>query len=430
MATIEQLKLALKKLEATNLSSGLPCREEQFAQLYNFIAQRLKKRTIIGSKSHSLAAINTHLNKTVCVCGVPGTGKTATVSAVIHKLEKETKSTASKLCPFSKIYINGNAIGGVRRLYSEIMLQITGEVMSPDQAQEKLDRWFKRNIDTENDCDETDKKPKRSKKNSKSIQADYKLIVIDEVDLLYTDKSRDVFYNLFDWPTSLNSKVILIIISNAMDLAQRFKAGRIESRIGFETIVFDSYASSDLESIFRSRLDKTLIEACFDKVAIKLVTMRVGKMSGDCRLVLNLCRDAIELAISSKEKKVTAQIINKVGFHNIDSSRIDEITSLHPVEVMILKSILIEIDQLGEQNVDVNGILNELNFMICNLKVAPLKQIMKTISTTEIQGHLEALAASEIIAIESCSVFRNAHVYLREAMHCYKQVIASVRIDC
>jgi len=42
------------------------------------------------------------------------------------------------------------------------------------------------------------------------------LIVIDEVDFLVT-KDQKIFYNLFEWASSVTSKLSLILIANTMD---------------------------------------------------------------------------------------------------------------------------------------------------------------------------------------------------------------------
>ena len=63
----------------------------------------------------------------------------------------------------------------------------------------------------------------------------YSVVLMDELDQLMTTK-QDVVYNFFNWPTLVNSKLIVLAVANTMDLPERVMTGRVRSRLG----MFDS----------------------------------------------------------------------------------------------------------------------------------------------------------------------------------------------
>ena len=54
---------------------------------------------------------------------------------------------------------------------------------------------------------------------------------MNELDQLMTVK-QDVVYNFFNWPTLVESKLIVIAVANTMDLPERVMSGRVRSRLG------------------------------------------------------------------------------------------------------------------------------------------------------------------------------------------------------
>ena len=49
-----------------------------------------------------------------------------------------------------------------------------------------------------------------------------------------------VLYNLFDWPTRFGARLVVVGVANTMDLPERL-GGKMQSRLGYERIVFKSY---------------------------------------------------------------------------------------------------------------------------------------------------------------------------------------------
>lgn len=51
-----------------------------------------------------------------------------------------------------------------------------------------------------------------------------------QLDLLWTQK-QDIMYNLFDWPTHKDARLVVLTIANTMDLPERIMMNRVSSRL-------------------------------------------------------------------------------------------------------------------------------------------------------------------------------------------------------
>jgi origin recognition complex subunit 1 len=72
------------------------------------------------------------------------------------------------------------------------------------------------------------------------------VVLMDELDQLVTAK-QDVIYNFFNWPTLVDSKIVVIAVANTMDLPERVMTGRVRSRLGAYMFYFDFASFIDIE---------------------------------------------------------------------------------------------------------------------------------------------------------------------------------------
>lgn len=63
----------------------------------------------------------------------------------------------------------------------------------------------------------------------------FSVVLMDELDQLMTTK-QDVVYNFFNWPTLMNSRLIVLAVANTMDLPERVMSGRVRSRLGISIL--------------------------------------------------------------------------------------------------------------------------------------------------------------------------------------------------
>lgn len=434
--TVKDLKLAREKLYANNIECGLPGREDKISQIYDFLYNRLKIRKTVEAKrakvqAGSVANIpSRHDSKTMLICGVPGTGKTVTVMTVLEKLEKLRDQKSSSIQPFRHVYINGQHLSGPQKVYTEILFRLTGINSTPENAQAKLDTIFNyQNQQQEIELDNRRKSSRGGATLKKKVFNGFTIIVIDELDLLYNDKRQTVFYSLFDWPTHAENKVILIGIANAMDLSERFiRSGR--SRCGWEKCVFEAYTGASLQTILEVRLGIDLLNKCFKKEAVIVATRRIGKMTGDARRILDTCRLAINKAIvlteeNGKFQQVTPNIIDEVGFQNYDIQRRNYILACNPIQLLILKSILIETKRVGEENCETDGVYRQLMNLIKREK-----DIYKNfvLSFKEYKEELTKLATQSMIYLENNKNLPQKRLYLQDDSEALKDLIHSERI--
>ncbi|GER38354.1 origin recognition complex 1 [Striga asiatica] len=220
-----------------------------------------------ASLSHPVAAC---LGRCLYIHGVPGTGKTMSVLAVMRHLKSEVD--AGSIRPYCFVEINGLKLASPENIYSVIYEGLTGHKLGWKKALNLLNERF-------------------SDENNHAKDTKPCILLIDELDLLVT-RNQSVLYNILDWPTKPNSKLIVIGIANTMDLPEKLLP-RISSRMGIQRLCFGPYNYQQLQEIISSRLKG--IDA-FEKPAIEFASRKVAAVSGDARRALEICRRAAELA--------------------------------------------------------------------------------------------------------------------------------------
>jgi origin recognition complex subunit 1 len=133
------------------------------------------------------------------------------------------------------------------------------------------------------------------------------VLMVDELDLLVT-RNQSVLYNLFDWPTRKNSRLVVVGIANTMDLPERLLP-RINSRLGLHRVNFQPYTQQQLQQIIKARLSGL---AAFKDKAVELASRKVAAVSGDVRRALELCRRAAEIAEAEQATTAAAAAVAPV----------------------------------------------------------------------------------------------------------------------
>ena len=128
--------------------------------------------------------------------------------------------------------------------------------------------------------------------------SDSSVVLLDELDQLVMAK-QTVLYNLFNWPTLPNSRLIVVAIANTMNLADMLP-NKIQSRVGITPLSkyltegltrvnFEPYTTPQLMQIIESRL-KNVPGNIVENDAIRLCAMRIANNTGDARKALDVCR--------------------------------------------------------------------------------------------------------------------------------------------
>ena len=126
------------------------------------------------------------------------------------------------------------------------------------------------------------------------------IFLVDELDML-CNRKQSVLYNIFDWPSKPEGKLIIIAIANTMDLPERVMMGRVSSRLGLTRQTFQPYTHAQLQTIVASRLEGLEV---FQQDAVQLVARKVASLSGDARRALDICRRAAEMAEAGGKERI------------------------------------------------------------------------------------------------------------------------------
>lgn len=244
-------EVARQRLHVSAVPETLPCREDEFAEIYGHLYNAIEERN----------------SMCLYISGVPGTGKTATVHEVICTLKNDIDE--GELQDFQYIELNGMKMTEPSQAYTQLWQAITGDKATPKHAAQLLEQHF----------------------STPSPRRHTYVVLMDELDLLVT-KSQSIMYNFFDWPHRPHAKLIVVAIANTMDLPERMLQHKVSSRLGLTRINFQPYTHQQLMTIVQSRL-----EGCeaFDADAVELCARKISAVSGDARRALDVCRRAVEM---------------------------------------------------------------------------------------------------------------------------------------
>nr|CAD7586794.1 unnamed protein product [Timema genevievae] len=310
------LEIAQARLHVSAIPHGLPCRQEEFQTVCNFLRGKIQD----------------HTGGCIYISGVPGTGKTVTVHKVVSCLQAEADK--QDIPAFTFIELNGMRLTEPRQAYVQFLLALTGQKTKPEQAQHMLERRFK----------------------SPAPRRTATVLLVDELDLLWT-KRQDVVYNLLDWPSHSCSRLIVVAVANTMDLPERLLMNRVTSRMGLTRVTFQPYTFRQLQEIVLSRLEG--LSAPFDPDAIQLVARKVASVSGDARRALDMCRRAVELTRDGGV--VTMAHVDQVLQEMIASPKIQAIKSCSLLEQKFLQAVAAEISRTGIEETVFNKVYQQLS---------------------------------------------------------------------
>ncbi|GKV22250.1 hypothetical protein SLEP1_g32132 [Rubroshorea leprosula] len=252
-----ELERAKAMLLLATLPKFLPCRSKEMEEITAFIKGAICDDQCLG--------------RCLYIHGVPGTGKTMSVLAVLRNLKSEVD--AGRIRPYCFVEVNGLKLASAENIYRVIYEALSGHRVNWKKALHLLNERFS-----------------EGKKTGKEDDRPC-ILLIDELDLLVT-RNQSVLYNILDWPTKPHSKLIVIGIANTMDLPEKLLP-RISSRMGIQRLCFGPYNYLQLQEIISSRLKG--IDA-FEKQAIEFASRKVAAISGDARRALEICRRAAEIA--------------------------------------------------------------------------------------------------------------------------------------
>ena len=332
----KELDIDMKENSQNNeeiITDFLPCREQEQEQIKNYIKEGLE--------------INGNYNS-LYIAGMPGTGKTACVKRVIKILENEFKNKGNMF--FTTLFLCGTEYPFINKIYKTIYQFIFSNKRKIRKKRYALliNNFF---------CD-------RNKANICHLNDpsnSHIILVIDEIDFLI-NKNQTFLYNLFNWSSYENSKLIIITISNTLDFPNRLLP-KIQSRMGKNKIMFKPYNKDQLSTIIES---KGIDFNHFSPDAIKLCCMKVSAINGDLRRTIQILLRAKELynmdnTSKSKKKKIEKNYILKACEDLFNSKLKKVMISLQICEKIILCSILFSIKDVNNNKVNVGHLYEKID---------------------------------------------------------------------
>ena len=320
------------KNDINNNIKFLPCRYFEQKIIYDYI----KKGLNISNMSY----------EPLYICGMCGTGKTESVKKVIKIIEQES-SLNNNINPFRYFYINcvnfSTNMKLIKSIYNFIFSKKLGDIKVSNYLN-ILDDFFNKRNDYNGNIYLND--PSNS----------HIILILDEIDYLI-DKFQILLYNIYNWASYQNSKLIIISISNKVNISDYFWK-KIASRFGFNKLMLKPYTKEQIREIINYQginLNK------FDENALKLTAMKVSAINGDLRRVILILKHSINIFNNEMNSNNKDILINKnyiiKAYNDLFGSKIIKLLkNLKIIEKILLGSII----YIMNNNKDIN---NNANFV-------------------------------------------------------------------
>ena len=298
---------------------------------------------------------------------MPGTGKTASVKTIVNILESELKEATKNrrntknlikdgVIPFKKLFISGMEYPNISNVFKKIYNFIFAKQKSftVNKYIQLLDNFF----------------AERKKFNSSSALNDptnsHILLIIDEIDILI-NHTQNLLYNIFNWTTYEYSKLIVISISNTLDLPNRLLP-KIKSRMGNNKIMFKPYNKEELRIIIKDRgIDLQL----FSEDAIRLSCVKVAAINGDLRRIFQILIRAKQInefenyKKKDKDKNLVSKFNIMDAWNELFNSKISKvIKSLQIIEKIIIASMLTKIKDNNSNKIKIGELYDKKDIFL------------------------------------------------------------------
>ena len=291
------------------------------------------------------------------IAGSPGTGKTLCTLNVLNEWVKQGGKAAS-----ARKYEYLNVIGVKDHL--KVFLAIEQAIKNKSFVSQLKKRG--RSAKISNDVGETFALVADCVASVVDTASDYLkapttvIFVLDEIDYLcpslssaarggtsrstlQAKKQVDLVSSLFSLPGLLahtNCTLILVGIANSIDLSNRlmtmFNASRARTRappVIDKTLLFRPYSASELKAIVNEVTDDAL-----DAVAVEVCSRKVAAIHGDCRKVIDLCKQA---ASKSRREGSSSQASVQHLMSVLDSAYKSQAESATTLKALPLQQLLV-----------------------------------------------------------------------------------------
>jgi Cdc6-like AAA superfamily ATPase len=318
-------------LDISSAPEQILSRSTQFQKIFQFLSLNLEQ----------------HSSDALYIAGSPGTGKSLCVERVLSTLASQYKKRTSPIITTLNAMSLRESKQCIGKLLQSILFAFDDRNASSDKFLQELNSMSSE--ETLHLLQEIIA-PSTTKLNCKlnlsfftnspllhaqfqKIQSNRSIImVIDEVDALLSH-SHTILKQLLSFSSLPSSRLLLVMISNCIEVSDKVEPDWIDSGAKFSTLVFPSYSQEDLQTIVEERLLRALqmylqstIDVCtpcpiyksdgikfpmFEPFALHLCCMKIASRSGDARTALDLCRQGVSALISQIQSTVSPCILHQ-----------------------------------------------------------------------------------------------------------------------
>lgn len=336
------------------------------------------------------------------ISGPPGTGKTAQVNLSLDKLTGASKHVYDLYSRKVQVLrINCMTVGKADNVFHEIYCHVTGQNHGRKKSFDDVYSYLTSNQDV-----------------------DSLVVVLDEMDYLIT-KDQQVLFQLFQCASTLKSlvfstKLVLIGISNALDLTDKFLPRLRSNGYTPDALQFLPYTSEQIKNVITEKLrslvdDKentgTSLVPMMHPVAIQLCCKKCAAVTGDLRKAFDICYKSIEMVErQTKEKmslddltfesapKVLIGDVARVCTATFGDSSLTKIQSLNLLQKAVL-CCLFKLDRDTSMTLTVNKLFDF--YTKHTAQVA--ENMLGTLKKGEFLEIISALESSSVILLASAS---------------------------
>ena len=284
---------AKQRLHISVMPAGFAkCRERERRKVVDIIQGCLKKRR--GGSMY--------------VCGLPGTGKSLTVSQAEKMIRCWGDGTregggGKHALPTKErprvAAVNCMALSEPRHVFARVIEELGGvppalaDVADVSDVTQLPEVAALRQLV----CGAVDGNSRGNRNGSGNANQPMMVVLLDEMDQLMAASSKGdqaILYELFGLPTIPGSRCVVVGVANAINLVE-VTLPRLAARGCEPTVVsFNAYDKDQLQRLLKQRLTD-LPFAVFEDAGLELVARKVAAATGDMRRALNICTTAIDI---------------------------------------------------------------------------------------------------------------------------------------
>lgn len=403
------------KLKQTSVYSKAKALFQRSSSQQSHPSNLVNESSLVGREEESkflnlflVSSIESRVSSSLYISGPPGTGKTAQVNLSFQSIACRY-ATRVKI-----IKINCMTVSKPENIFHEIYCQLDTLKLSVLYTRKKTSKDLLEFLQHEH----------------KPLQT--VVLLLDELDYLIT-KDQQVLFQLFNFVsfTKLKTKIVVISISNALDLTDKFLPRLKSNNLSPESLQFFPYTSEQIKDVCIFKLKSLLLESEEDKenqttvptgfipvihpAAIQLCSRKSSSITGDLRKAFDICYKGIEMIENelrrknediqaydaSNAPKVLISHIAKVCATSFGENILTRLSNLNLLQKAILCCLLnFESRRVTKINSNKNSVNQFFDYYI-NKTTQISEGILGTLKKGEFLEIVSALESTSLITISS-----------------------------